>query len=263
MELPFYRPAGDEVDISLQAAAAGLPIMLVGPTGCGKTRFVEHLAARLNRPLITVVGNDDTTTADLVGRYLVHGGDVNWVDGPLTRAARSGAVFYLDEVVEVRREALAILHPMADDRRQLFLERNNETVKAAEGFVLACSYNPARSIGFKELRAAFRPRSVRFSLNYLAIDDETDIICNEAGVTRPIARRFAEIAEVLRKGIGEKGGDVPSTRMLVSAAQLVARGVSEDVAREVCIVAPLVNGGQVSAEALRTLIAAMGGPGPT
>ena len=106
-QLPFYSPSGDEITIAMQAAAAGLPVMLVGPTGCGKTRFVEYMAARLARPLITVVGNDDTTTADLVGRYLVHGGDVNWTDGPLTTAARTGAIFYLDEVVEARREVLA------------------------------------------------------------------------------------------------------------------------------------------------------------
>jgi MoxR-like ATPase len=232
--------------------------MLVGPTGCGKTRFVAHMAARLARPLVTVVGNDDTTTADLVGRYLVHGGDVNWTDGPLTRAARCGAVFYLDEVVEVRREALAILYPMADDRRRLFLERSGETVEAAPGFALFCSYNPTRSIGFKELRAAFRGRFVTLALDYLPIDAEAAVVEHEAGVTAPVARRFAELAMVLRRGIGERSSDLPSTRMLVSAAQLVARGVAEDVAREVCIYAPLAHGGQTPVAALRELAKALG-----
>lgn len=257
-DLPFYRPSGDEIDIATQAAAAGLPIMLVGPTGCGKTRFVEHMAARLARPLITVVGNDDTTTADLVGRYLVHGGDVNWTDGPLTRAARNGSVFYLDEVVEVRREALAILHPMADDRRRLFLERSGETVDAAQGFTLFCSYNPARSIGFKELRAAFRSRFVTLALDYLPAEDEAAVVEREAGVSSLVARRFVDLATALRQGIGEKGGDVPSTRMLVSAAQLVARGIDENVAREVCIYAPLAHGGQTPVEAMRELGRALG-----
>lgn len=257
-ELPFYRPSSNEIDIATQAAAASLPIMMVGPTGCGKTRFVEYMAARLARPLITVVGNDDTTTADLVGRYLVHGGDVNWTDGPLTRAARGGSVFYLDEVVEVRREALAILHPMADDRRRLFLERSGETVDAAPGFTLFCSYNPARSIGFKELRAAFRSRFVTLALDYLPVADEAAVVEKEAGVSADIARRFADMASALRQGIGERGGDVPSTRMLVSAAQLVARGIDEKVAREVCIIAPLAHGGQTPADALRQLAAALG-----
>ena len=257
-DFPFYRPSGDEIDIATQAAAAGLPIMLVGPTGCGKTRFVEHMAARLARPLITVVGNDDTTTADLVGRYLVHGGDVNWTDGPLTRAARTGAAFYLDEVVEVRREALAILHPMADDRRRLFLERSGETVEAAPGFTLFCSYNPARSIGFKELRVAFRSRFVTLALDYLPLADETAVVEREADVSELIARRFADLAVVLRRGIGERGGDVPSTRMLVSAAQLVARGIDEKIAREVCIYAPLAHGSQTPVEAMRELATALG-----
>lgn len=257
-DLPFYRPSGREIEIAEQAVAAQLPIMLVGPTGCGKTRFVEHMAARLDRALVTVVGNDDTTTADLVGRYLVQGGDVNWTDGPLTRAARTGSMFYLDEVVEVRREALAILHPMADDRRRLFLERCNETVEAAVGFSLFCSYNPARSIGFKELRAAFRGRFVTLALDYLPVADEAKVIQQEAQVSELVARRFADMAAALRKGIGERGGDVPSTRMLVSAAQLVARGIDEKTAREVCVIAPLANGGQAPPEALRELVAALG-----
>lgn len=257
-ELPFYRPCGHEIEIAEEAVAAGLPIMLVGPTGCGKTRFVEHMAARLQQPLITVVGNDDTTTADLVGRYLVHGGDVNWIDGPLTRAARSGSVFYLDEVVEVRREALAVLHPMADDRRSLFVERANETVPAAPGFALFCSYNPARSIGFKELRAAFRGRFVTLAMSYLPLSDEAAVVQREAKVADAVARRFAELAAALRQGIGERGGDVPSTRMLVSAAQLVARGIDERIALEVCVIAPLSHGGQAPPEALRELAAALG-----
>ncbi|MET0657085.1 MAG: AAA family ATPase [Steroidobacteraceae bacterium] len=258
-KLPFYKPLGDEITIAEQAIAAQLPIMLVGPTGCGKTRFVEYMAARLRRPLVTVVGNDDTTTADLVGRYLVKGGDVKWIDGPLTRAARSGSVFYLDEVVEVRREALAILHPLADDRRRLFLERSGETVDAAAGFAFFCSYNPARSLGFKELRVAFRSRFVTLALKYLPADDEAAVVQREAQVPSTVAQRFANLAVTLRGGIGERGGDVPSTRMLVSAAQLVARGIDENVAREVCVIAPLANGGNAPAEALRELAAAANG----
>ena len=256
-QLPFYSPSGDEITIAMQAAAAGLPVMLVGPTGCGKTRFVEYMAARLARPLITVVGNDDTTTADLVGRYLVHGGDVNWTDGPLTTAARTGAIFYLDEVVEARREALAILYPMADDRRCLFLERCGETVNAAAGFTLFCSYNPARSMGFKELRAAFRSRFVTLALDYLPVAEEAGVVAREAGVSETIGKRFAVLAAALRQGIGERGGDVPSTRMLVSAAHLVARGIDEKVAREVCIFAPLAHGGQTPVDALRELARAL------
>lgn len=258
VDLPYYRESGDEIALAEQAARAGLPVMLVGPTGCGKTRFVQYMAARLEKPLITVVGNDDTTTADLVGRYLVHGGDIDWKDGPLTRAARTGSVFYLDEVVEVRREALAILHPIADDRQQLFLERTGETINAAPGFALFCSYNPARSIGFKELRAAFRQRFITLALDYLPVEDEAAVIQAESGIEQASALRLAEIAATLREGIGEQGGEVPSTRQLVSAAQLINRGIGEQAAVNVSVIEPLVHGGQVSSDALKVLARAFG-----
>ena len=256
--VPFYHSFGDEVQIAEQAARAGLPVMLVGPTGCGKSRFIQHMAARLKSPLVTVVGNDDTTTADLVGRYLVHGGDVDWNDGPLTRAARSGSVFYLDEVVEVRREALAILHPLADDRQQLFLERTGETVQAAPGFALFCSYNPSRSIGFKELRAAFRQRFVTLALDYLPPEAESNVIATEAEVEGEIAARLAKVAATLREGLGPEASEVPSTRQLISAAQLTKRGIDEKTAINVSVIDPLIHGGQTSREALIGLTEAIG-----
>ena len=256
-ELPFYRPCTDEVQIAEQAVQAGLPVMLVGPTGCGKSRFVQHMAARLKSPLVTVVGNDDTTTADLVGRYLVHGGDVDWNDGPLTRAVRSGSVFYLDEVVEVRREALAILHPLADDRQQLFLERTGETVQAEPGFAFFSSYNPSRSIGFKELRAAFRQRFVTLALDYLPTEDEAAVIIAETDIEEAKALRLANVATTLRQGLGDQAAELPSTRQLISAAHLIIRGIDEKTAINVSVIDPLIHGGQSNTKALKELIQAV------
>jgi MoxR-like ATPase len=250
----FYLPAGDEVELFEAAVASGLPVMLVGPTGCGKTRLVEHMAARLDRGLRVVVGNDDTTTADLLGRFLVRGGDVEWRDGPVTTAVRRGELCYIDEVVEVRREAMAVLHPLGDDRRMLHLDRLGESVGAAEGFALVCSYNPDRAVGFRELRPAFRQRFVTIPLSYLSPDAEAEVVAHESGVAPERAARLVRIATALRDGISERGGDAPSTRLVVNAAHLLARGVDEAVAVEACIVQPLLHGrDRTDASALREL----------
>ena len=257
MSVPFYLPGADEVELFATAIASELPVMLVGPTGCGKTRLVEHIAARLDRGLRVIVGNDDTTTADLLGRFLVHGGDVEWRDGPVTAAVRRGELCYIDEVIEVRREAMAVLHPLGDVRRTLHLDRLGESVTAADGFGLVCSYNPDRAVGFRELRPAFRQRFVTIALDYLGPDDESEVVAHESGVSPEQASRLVRIATALRDGIGARGGDPPSTRLLVNAGQLLARGVAEATAVEACIVQPLLHGrDRTDAAALRELVLA-------
>jgi nitric oxide reductase NorQ protein len=256
--VPFYLPAADEVELFHVCVESRLPVMLVGPTGCGKTRLVEHMAARLGRTLTVVVGNDDTTTADLLGRYLVHGGDVEWRDGPVTTAARRGEVCYIDEVIEVRREAMAVLHPLADDRRRLHLDRLGESIEAADGFALVCSYNPDRAVGFRDLRPAFRQRFVTIAIDYLPADAEADVLVRETGVSEDAAERLVRIAAALRYGVGERGGDAPSTRLLVNAAYLIVRGVGEARAVEACVIQPLLHGrDRADGNALRELALAI------
>jgi MoxR-like ATPase len=255
--VPYYLPSGTEIDLFETAADAALPLMVVGPTGCGKTRFVEYMAGRLGRSLRVVVGNDDTTTADLLGRYLVHGADVKWHDGPVTTAVRHGELCYVDEVVEIRREAIAALHPLADHRRSLHLDRTGETVVAPSGFALVCSYNPARVFGFKELRPAFSQRFVTIPLTYLPPDRETEVIVSECGVDDPVAARLVGLATSLRNGLRGENCDPPSTRLLVSAAHLIRRGLEERIAVEACILAPLASGRDGQTAALREIAAAV------
>ena len=256
--VPFYSPAADEVELFRVAVESRLPVMLVGPTGCGKTRLVEHMAARLGRGLTVVVGNDDTTTADLLGRFLVRGGDVEWRDGPVTQSVRRGELCYIDEVVEVRREAMAVLHPLADDRRRLHLDRLGASIDAVDGFALVCSYNPDRAVGFRDLRPAFRQRFVTIAIDYLSADAEAEVLVRETGVSESSAERLVRIAAALRHGVGERGGDAPSTRLLVNAAHLLVRGVVEDRAVEACIIGPLRDGlDRADASALRELALAI------
>jgi len=253
--IPLYQQSRDEISWFEEALEAGLPVMLTGPTGCGKTRLVEHVAARSGRELTVVVGNEDTTSADLLGRFLVRGGDVEWTDGPVTTAVRKGSLCYLDEVVEMRRESLAVLHPLADHRRTLHLDRRDEVVDAAPGFGLVCSYNPGRSVGYRELRAAFRQRFVTIALDYLLPEQEVEVVCSESGLDEPRAGRLVRQAGALRCAVAQ-GGEAPSTRMLVNAAQLLVRGIDEHAAVEICLLGPLSGrSDNQGTDALRKLIA--------
>jgi MoxR-like ATPase len=257
-EPPFYLPSADEIELFTSAVEAKLPVMLVGPTGCGKTRLVEHMAVRLSRPLRVVVGNDDTTTADLLGRFLVHGGDVEWRDGPVTIAARQGELCYIDEVVEVRREAVAVLHSLGDDRRRLHLDRLGESVDAADAFALVCSYNRDRAVGFRDLRPAFKQRFVTIACDCLHPDAEAEVVVRETGASEDQAGRLVRIATVLRDAIGERGREAPSTRLLVNAAHLLVRGIAERTAVEACLIQPVATGSDGDEVlAMRELMAAV------
>lgn len=253
---PFLA-TGEELELFEAAARSGLPVMVLGPTGCGKTRMVEHMAGVLDRPLVTVACHDDLTSADLVGRYLVQGGDVTWIDGPLTRAARDGAVCYLDEVIEARRDTLAVLHSLADHRRTLHLERANEVVAAAAGFTLVCSYNPRHRGAFKELLPSLRQRFVTLEITYLPPEHEATVVAAETGVDRATAEALVQHAVVLREAGGADAKEEPSTRLLINAARLMCAGRSLASAVEVAVLRPLLDTGGAEL-AVRELLRASG-----
>jgi MoxR-like ATPase len=259
----YYEESRNEKEVFRAAWAGRLPLLLTGPTGCGKTRLVEHMAEALGRPLFTVSCHDDLTSSDLVGRFLVHGGDVEWIDGPLTRAVREGALCYLDEVIEARRDTLAVLHSLTDHRRSLYLDRINQRVPAAEGFMLVCSYNPASRSALKELKPSFRQRFVSLDLAYLPEAGEAAVVRAETGASDAIARRLVHLAAALREAAHEGTHEPPSTRTLVTAARLIVEGLEPRAAIHAAILEPLFTGNVVDS-ALRELIAALlpGEPGP-
>jgi nitric oxide reductase NorQ protein len=178
----WYRPVGDEVSVFERAAQQRLPVLLKGPTGCGKSRFVEFMAQQLARPLITVACNDETSAADLVGRWLVRGGDTVWQDGPATRAVKQGAILYLDEVAEAREDVVVLLHPLTDHRRQLFLDRNDEVLSAPPEFMVVASFNPGYRRGLKELKPSTRQRFVSLQFGYPPADVEAEVLVGETQV---------------------------------------------------------------------------------
>ncbi|BCI54337.1 CbbQ/NirQ/NorQ/GpvN family protein [Mycolicibacterium litorale] len=238
---PFYRPAGDEVEVFCAAARRGLPMLLKGPTGCGKTRFVEAMAHQLGRELITVAGHEDMTSADLVGRYLLKGGETVWVDGPLTRAVREGAIFYLDEVVEARQDTTVVIHPLADHRRELPVDRLATTLRAAPGFQLVISYNPGYQSVLKNLKDSTRQRFVAIELGFPPADIETDVVANEAGIDAHTAQLLVRLGGAIRSLDGSPLREVASTRLLILAGGLVAEGLGLRSAVQAAVVQVLTD----------------------
>jgi len=238
---PFYLSVGDEETIFKSAQRRGLAVLLKGPTGTGKTRFVEAMAHDLGRPLITVACHEDLTAADLVGRFLLEGGDTVWVDGPLTRAVREGAICYLDEVVEARQDTTVVLHPLADHRRVLVLERLGETLVAPEGFGLVVSYNPGYQSVLKDLKDSTRQRMVAIELGFPPSDVEEKVVAHEAGVDALVAADFVRLAQAIRRLDRSGLREVASTRVLISAGQLVADGIPARAAARAAITAPLTD----------------------
>ncbi len=227
---PYYEPVGNEIEVFEAAYRNQLPVLLKGPTGCGKTRFMEHMAWRLQRPLITVSCHDDLTASDLVGRFLISGGETVWVDGPLARAVRCGGICYLDEIVEARKDTTVVIHPLADDRRVLPMEKLGELLEASDDFCMAISYNPGYQSVLKDLKQSTRQRFVALNFDYPASDIETKIIVNETGIDTDVASQLVKFAHMTRnlKGSGLEEG--ASTRLLVHAAKLMKTGVSPVVA---------------------------------
>ncbi|HET6763967.1 MAG TPA: AAA family ATPase, partial [Longimicrobiaceae bacterium] len=201
---PFYVASGNEVEVFERCHRSGLPVMLKGPTGCGKTRFVEHVAWRLQRPLVTVACHDDLSSSDLTGRYLIRGGETVWVDGPLTAAARMGAICYLDEVVEARQDTVVVIHPLTDDRRLLPIEKTGEIIEAAPGFQLVVSYNPGYQHAMKDLKPSTRQRFVSLEFDFQPPATEAAIVTHESGVDPAMAQRLVKLAGRVR-GLREQG----------------------------------------------------------
>jgi nitric oxide reductase NorQ protein len=238
---PYYQATGNEEAVFKAAYRQGLSLVLKGPTGCGKTRFVEAMAHDLGRPLITVACHDDLTTADLVGRYLLRGDETVWTDGPLTRAVREGAICYLDEVVEARQDTTVVLHPLADHRRQLPLERLGVTLDAAPGFGLVVSYNPGYQSVLKDLKDSTRQRMVAIEFGFPAPDVEEGIVAHEAGVDAATAAELVRFGQAIRRL--ETGGlrEVASTRVLIAAGRLIAEGLSMAEAARAAVAGPLTD----------------------
>jgi nitric oxide reductase NorQ protein len=225
-EAPFYRAVGDEVEVFRAAARRSLPVLLKGPTGCGKTRFVEAMAHELGRDLITVAGHEDMTSADLVGRFLLKGGETVWVDGPLTRAVRQGSICYLDEIVEARQDTTVVIHPLADHRRELPVDRLGTTVPAAQGFQLVISYNPGYQSVLKNIKESTRQRFIAIELDFPPYETETEVVAHEAGIDLDTAQVLVKLGNTIRTLHGSPLGEVASTRMLILAGGLIAEGLS-------------------------------------
>jgi len=244
---PYYVPVGNEEQVFKAAVAQDLSIVLKGPTGCGKTRFVEAMAYDLERPLITVACHDDLTTADLVGRFLLRGGETEWVDGPLTRAVREGAICYLDEVVEARQDTTVVLHPLADHRRQLPIERLGITLDAAPGFCLVVSYNPGYQSVLKDLKDSTRQRMIAIEFGFPTSDVEEKIVANEARIDHDKAAQLVRFGHAIRRLDAAGLREVASTRVLIAAGKLMAAGLSPREATRVAVVGPLTDDSIVTA----------------
>jgi nitric oxide reductase NorQ protein len=252
---PYYRPVADEIRLFEAAYEARLPMMLKGPTGCGKTRFVEYMAWRLGKPLVTVACHEDMTASDLVGRFLLDTSGTVWHDGPLTLAVRHGAICYLDEIVEARQDTNVVLHPLTDNRRILPLEKKGELVKAHPDFQLVISYNPGYQSVLKDLKESSKQRFGAIDFRYPGADVEAEIIANESGVDRAMAARLVTIAERTRNLKGHGLDEGASTRMLIYAGRLIVRGISIEPACQVALVLPITDDPDIR-DALTAAIAA-------
>jgi nitric oxide reductase NorQ protein len=238
---PYYRTVADEVDLYEAAYSVRMPMMLKGPTGCGKTRFVEYMAWKLGKPLITVACNEDMTASDLVGRFLLDTSGTQWQDGPLAIAARHGAICYLDEVVEARQDTTVVIHPLTDNRRVLPLEKKGELVHAHADFQLVISYNPGYQSLMKDLKQSTKQRFGALDFNYPEHSIEVEIVAHETGVSNDIAGKLVSIAERARNLKGHGLDEGISTRMLIYAGSLIVKGVEAKAACRMALVRPITD----------------------
>ncbi len=238
---PFYSAQGNEVDWYKAAYNKRLPVMVKGPTGCGKSRFIEHMAWQLNKPLITVACNEDMTASDLVGRYLLDANGTRWLDGPLTVAARIGAICYLDEIVEARQDTTVIIHPLTDHRRTLPLEKKGELIDAHPDFQLVISYNPGYQSLMKDLKQSTKQRFVGMDFDYAPAVLEASIIVKETGINEDIATKLVSVGETARNLKGHGLDEGISTRLMVYAANLIDAGMLANDACKMAMVRPITD----------------------
>lgn len=245
--IPFYHAIGKEVEVFEKVYQNKLPILLKGPTGTGKSRFVEYMAHQLNKKLITISCHEETSSTDLIGRFIIKGAETIWKDGPLTTAVKMGAIIYLDEIAEARPDVIVAIHSLTDHRRELFIDKLGETVKAHEDFMLVASFNPGYQRGFKELKPSTRQRFVAISFNYPEAHIETDIVIKESNVLESDAQKLVKIAHKIRN-LTELGlTETVSTRLLVDAAKLIHSGLPKRLSVKVAIVEPLTDDKEVTA----------------
>ncbi|MFV1983864.1 MAG: CbbQ/NirQ/NorQ/GpvN family protein, partial [Thiohalomonadales bacterium] len=238
---PFYKAQGNEIALYEAAYKGRLPVMIKGPTGCGKSRFIEHMAWKLGKPLITVACNEDMTASDLVGRYLLDANGTRWLDGPLTVAARIGAICYLDEIVEARQDTTVVIHPLTDHRRTLPLDKKGELIDAHENFQLVISYNPGYQSLMKELKQSTKQRFTGLDFDYPEADVEASIVEKEANIDADKAKKLVSIAHTARNLKGHGLDEGISTRLLVYAASLMNNGISDTDACRMAMVRPITD----------------------
>lgn len=253
---PFYLPVQDEVELFRIAYENKLPLMLKGPTGCGKTRFLSYMAHKMGLPLITIACHEDLTASDLVGRYLLDGSTTRWQDGPLALAVRHGGICYLDEIVEARKDTTVVIHPLTDDRRVLPLEKRGHILEAGDNFMLAISYNPGYQTVLKDLKQSTKQRFITLNFDYPSAGLEEEIIVHESGVDRKSAADLRKIAEKIR-GLKDRGLDEGvSTRLLIYAGVLIKQGVEPRRACEVAMIKPITDDADIQ-KTLIELVAAV------
>ncbi len=258
MKTPYYKTIGNEVELFKHAFHNQLPILIKGPTGCGKTRFITYMAAQLNRPLYTVACHDDLTAADLVGRHLIGNNSTYWSDGPLTRAVREGAICYLDEVVEARKDTTVILHPLTDDRRVLPIERTNENLQAPPEFMLVVSYNPGYQNLLKGMKPSTKQRFVGLRFNYPTPSIEQEIVSSETGIDADLAKRLVNLTNALRQLKEHDIEEAASTRLLIYAATLIKQGFDPVEACRAALIEPLSDDLETVAALMEIVTASFG-----
>ena len=244
---PYYQAQGNEVALYEAAYRNRLPVMVKGPTGCGKSRFVEYMAWKLGKPLITVACNEDMTASDLVGRYLLEANGTRWLDGPLTTAARMGAICYLDEIVEARQDTTVVIHPLTDHRRTLPLDKKGELIEAHPDFQLVISYNPGYQSLMKDLKQSTKQRFTAFDFDYPDADLETVILARETGLDEATAGKLVKIGQSARNLKGHGLDEGISTRLLVYAATLIRDGVEPGDACRMSLVRPITDDSDIRA----------------
>lgn len=249
---PYYHSVGKEISVFEQSYKNKIPLLLKGPTGTGKSRFIEYMAHKLNKNLITISCHEETSSTDLIGRFIIKGAETVWIDGPLIRAIKEGAIIYLDEIAEARPDVIVAIHSLTDHRRVLYVDKLGESIKAHEDFMLVASFNPGYQKGFKELKPSTRQRFISLTFNYPESKTETDIIINESNVDIEDAKKLVQLANKIRN-LTELGlTETVSTRLLIDAAKLIQSGLPKRLAVKVAVIEPLTDDPDVS-EALTDL----------